>query len=144
MPAGFEIIENPVSTSPMGSFAPRADQTKYRSVFACTGGEKQAGWQDSYSVKNGIPTQDGKARLVYSEYSDPVTKKAHAFRWGKMDIQEYVVPIDQAIEKEKYDAALSADKVVQYLAARGTSKENGDLRTNVLEARQENITLAPQ
>jgi len=113
----FEIIEENAGMAPMGSFTPRADQSKFRSVFACVGGTRQNGWLDGNAVQGGITTQDGKARIRYTEYKSP-EKTVNRFKHGSMDLQEFVAPIEDCVFKERHDASISIDKCAQYLTAR--------------------------
>lgn len=116
----FEIIENPRAASPMGSFKPHAPQDKFRSVFACVGGVKKSGWFDEHLVRQGITTQDGRAKIAFDEFKDE-KNKAHTIRHDGMELREFVVPVEEALEKEKYDGLLSTGKVNTYLKARGTN-----------------------
>lgn len=107
--AKFEII-NEQNFGPSGSFAPKADQREFVSTFAVVSGEKKAGWQDAHTVQQGIPTQDGRAKLSFEEFKGK-DGKANDITVNGMKLREFVAPRDQSIEKEKYDANLSNEKM---------------------------------
>lgn len=106
MPAGFEILEEAVF-GPGGSFIPKADQTKFRSAFACVDGEKKLGWEDAQSMSQGRISQDGKAKLVFHEFKDSAGK-VNEVKYQGMRLREFQVAIDASLEMDKYAAKISA------------------------------------
>lgn len=118
MGAAFEIIEDAQPNSPMGSFRPQADQTKFRSVFAHVAGKREKGWPTQRDVETGIPTQDGKGRLRFTEFKDG--QKPNVVRMGDQELREFVTPLEDAMAKEKYDAGISNAVVANYMTPTNT------------------------
>lgn len=96
--------------SPTGTFAPRADQKKFVSTFACVSGDKKGGWSDGHQMQQGVPTQDGKGRITFDELKDD-KGKTHDIKFNGMTLREFTAPREMAKKKEAYDANLSTEKV---------------------------------
>lgn len=108
---GFEIIETPQAMSPKGSFIPRADQTKFRSAF----------YPEDAGTETHVMSQDGRARLGFKEWvSEGTAKNRNIVKPQMMQtrFKEYFVPIEDALEFEKYAGAISSGKVDDYLKNR--------------------------
>ncbi len=107
--AAFEMNEE-FANSPTGTFSPRADQKKFVSTFACISGDKKGGWSDSHQMQQGVPTQDGKARISFDEFKDD-KNKPNDIKFNGMVLREFIAPRELAKKKEAYDARLSTEKV---------------------------------
>lgn len=112
MAAAFEIIAEP-SFGPVGTFAPQADQAKFRSCFAIVDGPSQPGWETKNSMQQGIPTQDGRRKLTFDEFKRD--GKVNDIMHKGMRLREFVTPVEQARAKEQYDAGISNEVVANYM-----------------------------
>jgi len=138
MGAGFEIIEhgNNSANSPKGTFTPRANQDTHRSVFVCVGGKKEKGWWDEHEARGGITTKDGRHRISFEEYKDPKTQKPHVTTFNGMELKEFIVPVEAALAKEKYDAQLSNGECALFLRKTETPHSPTQVGVKVLESTQ--------
>lgn len=103
----------------MGTFTPHADQTKYRSLWACVEGDNDGRWPSVRQAKEGIPVgNDGRKRLPYDEFKGGEKGNAyHEITVGKVKLREMVVPIEDAVEKDRYEGMLSTREVDRYASA---------------------------
>lgn len=112
MAGAIEVIDEPGFGSG-GSFAPKADQKRFRSMFACVDGKKAPGWMDEHSARSGVVSQDGRRRLRYEEFTGE-NKQRNQFTVNGMTVKEMVVPVEAALEFEQHAAGISKDRVDAY------------------------------
>ncbi len=140
----FELVE-PLPgavNSPHGQFAPRANQTKFRSAFAIVSGEKPNGWFDRHFVEGGgVRTQDGKGVLNFVEFKDEKGKPhdEHLEKGGT--VREFIVPLEDCLAKEKYDGALSTAACNRFLQKTNTPSTDTSVGRRVLESTVQEINI---
>lgn len=111
----LEIISEPTG-APTGSFTPHADQKQFRSAFGIISGDgKSAGFHSGHSLQNGLPTSDGRRKLVFKEFKD-AKAGFHDVKINGVTLREFVCPAEDATEKDRYDGQLSTDRMAGYLA----------------------------
>lgn len=111
----LEIIAEPTG-APTGSFTPHADQSKFRSAFGHIAGDGKAqGFITGHSLQNGVPTADGRARMKFTEFKDG-KNGFHDVKFNGLTLREFVTPIEDAHEKDRYDGNLSNERMAGYLA----------------------------
>lgn len=116
----LEIISEPTG-APTGSFTPHANQKEFRSAFGIIAGDgKTQGFISGNSLEQGIPTSDGRRKLVFKEYKN-AKGGLHDVKINGVTLREYTCPAEDAEEKDSYEGNLSNDRVMQYLAPSKTS-----------------------
>lgn len=109
----FEILERAESVSPRGSFQTRGDQTKFRSAF----------YPEGTGPEVSVMSQDGRARLGFKEWVSDKGSSRNIVTVPMMStkMKEYIVPVEDALEFEKYAGALSVGKVETYLSEKSNN-----------------------
>jgi hypothetical protein len=128
---------NPTSFG-MGTFAPHADQTKFRSLWACVDGKNDGRWPSVRQAEEGMPVgNNGRMRLPYKAHKGGEKNSAfHDITFGEVKLREMVVPIEDAMEKDKYEGALSSEQVSRFESNLAEKRETleGLTKTTSLES----------
>lgn len=110
----LEIIHEPTG-APTGSFTPHADQAKYRSAFGLVSGDgKSEGFISGHSLLNGVPTSDGRRKLMFTEFKGE-KNGFHDVKFNGKTLREYICPKEDAAEKDQYEAGLSTERMMGYI-----------------------------
>lgn len=106
---------NPTSFG-MGTLAPHADQTRYRSLWACVDGENDGRWPSVRQAEEGMPVgNNGRKRLPYKAFKGGEKNSAyHEITYGKTKLREMIVDLADAEEKDKYEGSLSSEVVSRF------------------------------
>ena len=112
MPAGFEFIEKPEAVSPKGSFQRKSNPVQ----FACAFYNEDSGPEVS------VISSDGKARLNFTEYvGENKSRNIVRVNGISQKMKEYVVPLDQSREFDRYAGAISEGKVISFMEERASN-----------------------
>jgi hypothetical protein len=105
----------------MGTLAPHADQSKFRSFWACVEGENDGRWPSVREAQEGLRVgNDGRKKLPYTQFERD-KGKYHDVAYGKVKLREMIVPIEDAREKDRYEGMLST-RAVNNFAEQMTEK----------------------
>lgn len=100
----------------MGSFAPHADQTKFRSNWACIEGDNDGRWPSVREAKDGLRIgNDGRKKLAWQEFQG-ADKKPHDIIVGKTKLREMIAPVEDILERDRYEGACSTRAVENFTA----------------------------
>jgi len=93
----------------MGKTTPHADQTKFRSMWACVEGDNDGRWPSVREAQEGIPVgNDGRYRLPFEPLRCGEKNSAyHDITVGRVKLREMIVPLQDAQDKDKYEGNLS-------------------------------------
>lgn len=115
-------------------FKPRADQSRFRSHFAVVEGTDTGAFDDGRDIQeNGLRIGKSGATLRFEPWKGPngeVNKKSY----GGRTIQEFVVPIEEAREKERREGKESSDELDAFLGRQNVHNRTTDSGLSGMEA----------
>lgn len=93
----------------MGTLAPHADQTLFRSMWACVEGDNDGRWPSVREAQEGIRVgNDGRKKLPFEPFKEGKTGSTyHEVTVGKVKLREMIVPLADAQAKDKYEGMCS-------------------------------------
>lgn len=140
----FEFVADRPNANPYsaGEFTPKADQTKFASIWARVDGEGQ-GFFTGHHVQQGILSADGRAKLRAEEFRDE-NDKPHEIKHNKAVLREYIVPVEDVKQWNMYEHQQGLEKERRHQQSREAKMRGYGLVPQETDFQEELVPVVPE
>lgn len=142
--AAFEFIQDAPGANAFsaGEFTPKADQSKFASIWGRIDGEGQ-GFFTGHHIQQGIRSADGRAVLRGVEFKDE-SGKPHEMKHNKAVLREYIVPVEDVKKWNQYERDQGIEKETRLQQSHEARMRRYGLTPQADDFQEEEISVLPE